>query len=56
VVRFANEVAEADVVPFAVALPELGGLVVSGDEEAEDCAAEGVREKERRERRERKRE
>jgi uncharacterized protein YciU (UPF0263 family) len=54
VVRFANEVAEADVVLFAVALPELGGMVVVSG--AEDCAAEGAREKERRERRERKRE
>jgi len=62
VVRFANVVGVVDAVLFVEAglletsLPELGGLVVvTGGEESEDCAEEGMGEKEgRRERRKRK--
>lgn len=62
VVRFANDVGVADAVLFVEAglletsLPELGGLVVvTGGVEPGDCAEEGVRKKERREKRKRKR-
>ena len=56
VVRFANEVAVVDAVPFVVAevsMPEVEEVLLA----SEDCAAEGVGEKdERTERRKRRRE
>jgi len=62
VVRFANDVGVTDAVLFVEAelleasLPELGRLVVvTGGVESGDCAEEGLGEKKRRERRERKR-